>query len=72
MVTLYVQRNPDERIDTQYGNLTYLDWLKNEKERIEKDPTRTAEISTEGWFTVGLRVNEVPGCKCEACVRMYG
>jgi hypothetical protein len=43
---LYRYNDPTAIIDTQYGTITYLRWLEKEKERIEKDSTRTAEIVT--------------------------
>ncbi len=54
-------------IDTQYGNITHLEWLQKEKERIERDKSRRAEIIHRG-ATCCLKVNAVPGCGCKLCM----
>jgi hypothetical protein len=57
MLILYRYNDPSVMIDTQYGVVTYLKWLEKEKERIEKDPTRTAEIVTAKGGEVALFAN---------------
>ena len=54
---LYLFNEPDVMIDTQYGNIPYLHWLEKEKKRIEKDPTRIAEIVTAKNGEVALFAN---------------
>lgn len=44
MVELYKQRPKTEKIKTVKGEINYLDWLKQERDRINLDPTRTAEV----------------------------
>lgn len=56
---LYRYNDPTAIIDTQYGTIPYLKWLEKEKERIEKDPTRTAEIVTAKGGEVALFANVV-------------
>ena len=58
MIQLYEYSKRNERFKTQYGNITYLDWLHREKERIERSPGRKAEIR-EYKKRVGLFVDNV-------------
>ena len=45
-IQLTAFNDPKTAIDSQYGQIPYLSWLEKEKERIERDPTRMAEIKT--------------------------
>ncbi len=54
------------QIKTQYGNITYLEWLQREKERIEVDKDRRTEIIYKGE-TCCLKVNAAPDCTCDLC-----
>ena len=67
MIRLYGPSLANGYIETQYGLITFCDWMNKEKERIEKNRERKAEIIIKG-FTVSLWVNEVKGCKCTDCV----
>ena len=60
-------------IDTQYGFITHLSWLQKEQGRIEKDPLRYATIQSlpGDQNIVGLFVNEVKGCQCKDCKRVF-
>ncbi len=51
--------DPTEVIDTQWGELSIMDWLINEKIRIEKDITRVAEIVENRKAYVSLWVNPI-------------
>lgn len=44
LTQLYRWSHPNERIDTQYGNITCLEWFHKEKKRIEKADGRIAVI----------------------------
>lgn len=44
MVQLSEYGNPGERIQTQYGLITWEQYLNKEKERIAKSPGRVVEI----------------------------
>lgn len=71
MVVLYDYVMNGHVINTQYGVITYLDWLMKEKERIEKNPERQAKIVGKA-FSSCLMVNEVNGCQCEDCKKVFG
>ena len=58
MTQLYVWSSPTEMIDCQYGRISIKEWLGKEKERINADPTRTAEIRKQGK-RIGLFVDKV-------------
>lgn len=51
-------RDEESFIDSQWGTLTYIQWLEKEKERIERNRDRTAEIRREG-INVALFVDDV-------------
>jgi len=53
MIQLYLFHKPDRIIDTQYGSIPYLDWLRKEKERIEKG------VGNHKGGEVALFANEV-------------
>jgi len=60
MVELYRSTNPVEFIKTQYGEISYLEWLKKEKDRIlTKSPERIVEIRTKDDGKVSLWVDDV-------------
>lgn len=44
MKQLYVWGSPTEMIDSQYGKISYKDWLHKEADRINADPARKAEV----------------------------
>ena len=46
LIQLTVFNDPKKAIESQYGEIPYLSWLEKEKERVERDPTRKAEIKT--------------------------
>ena len=71
MIKLYGNAPNSNIINTQYGDISYLDWLSKEKNRIEKDPKREAQIRNIG-NSCSLYVNEVKGCSCEACRKVFG
>ena len=58
MMELYEWRPKTHIMDTQYGMINYLDWVNKEKQRIEKDPGRVANIKTFGEICT-LEVNRV-------------
>ena len=58
MQQLYVWSNPKDHIRCQYGDVTIAEWLEKEKERINADPARTAEIRKQGK-KIGLFVDRV-------------
>jgi len=53
--------DPMERIETQWGMISIIDWLYKEKFRIELDETRIAEIVEDRRAYVSLWVNCVAG-----------
>lgn len=44
MIELYLMGSKEARIKTTKGTLNYFDWLKQERDRINSDPDRLAEI----------------------------
>lgn len=58
IIQLYHWGLRNEKIDTQYGEITYYEWLEKEKERITKDKSRFAEIREHGK-KYALFVNDV-------------
>ena len=68
MIELYKPNLDDKIINAQYGDIPYLEWLMKEKERIEKDPKRKAEIFFKKNKS-SLFVNEVEYCTCQKCLR---
>lgn len=46
MIELFVWTPETYKIETIKGKIPYLDWLKQERNRINSDPTRMAEIRT--------------------------
>ena len=69
MIQLYHYGFPTDNISTQYGKIAYFEWLQRERDRIEKDKSRKAEIVYWG-NKVALFVNEVRGCTCDKCKNM--
>jgi len=64
---LYEYQDPNTLIDSQYGSITYLNWLRKEKTRIEYDSSRRAEVvEYKGNFC--LMVNASTGCSCDFCL----
>ncbi len=74
-ILLYGYQGNETMIDTQYGKILHINWLGKEKERIEKNPIRIAEIVTKinrkNPYSA-LFVNETEGCNCEICRRKFG
>lgn len=58
MMELYEWRPKAHIMDTQYGTINYLDWVNKEKQRIEKDPDRVANVLTSSGRCT-LEVNRV-------------
>jgi hypothetical protein len=54
-----VRSKPERPIHTQWGHILYYEWLEMEKDRIEQDKTRTAEIVGRLNGEVSLWVNPV-------------
>lgn len=44
MMELYIQSPKTEEIRTVKGTINYSDWLEQEKDRINSDPTRIVEV----------------------------
>jgi len=55
MIQLTYYGGINESIDTAHGNISYLDWLINEKKRILKNPYRRVEIRTTHNPVLGHR-----------------
>ena len=58
MVEIFEPTRIDEMIDSQYGNIEWLTYLKKEKQRIERNPKRTAVIVLDKGFAT-LKVDDV-------------
>jgi hypothetical protein len=58
LMQLYEYGLADEVLDTQYGHISRKAWLQKEKQRIERDKSRVAEIVYLS-NAVGLFVNKV-------------
>lgn len=58
LVQLYEWSSPTEMLNTQYGWGTVREWLAHEKNRIERDPSRFAEVVKHNCF-LSLFVNPV-------------
>ena len=56
---LYHWSDPSDIIESQYGLVTIRVWLEKEKERILKDPSRTAYIKTNALDQISLFVDDV-------------
>lgn len=61
LVQLYNYERKDMLIDTQYGTITYLQWLRKEKERIELGIAREVKIHSLRNGKVALYANDVTG-----------
>lgn len=62
MTQLSVFQQPQMEITTQYGNISWSEYLQKEKDRIERNPMRVAEIRQGGMGHLGeiaLYVNHV-------------
>jgi hypothetical protein len=69
MVRITQWLNPDSVFMSGRGMVTHLKWLKGERERVLKDPTRKAEIRHrhgQDGEGVALFVNDV--ATCSTCV----
>lgn len=44
MIELYKQGFKTGKVQTIKGAMDYIDWLKQERDRIGSDPTRIAEV----------------------------
>ena len=60
MMQLYNYMRPNAPIDTQWGELKASEWMEKERERITADPSRKAEIRTQG-DRIALFVSRVAG-----------
>ena len=58
LIQLYNWSPGHEVIQSQYGTMPYLEWLRREKARIERAPGRVAKIITSGG-RCALFVNDV-------------
>ena len=71
MIKLYDFNISEDLIETQYGEITYLQWLNKEKERIERGSGRMAEVVIHG-VSSSLFVNPPKDCNCDECRRIRG
>ena len=58
LMPLYEWSKKTNKIQSQYGHITYEEWINREYARISSDPKRTAAVVTYGP-SVTLYVNDV-------------
>ena len=56
LIALYHWSKKDDKIKSQYGDVTCEEWINQEYARISADPKRTAAVVTNGLL-VTLYVN---------------
>ena len=58
LIPLYHWSKKEDKIKSQYGNITCEEWINREYARIFADPARTAAVVTNGSL-ITLYINDV-------------
>lgn len=58
LIQLYLWRNANEMIKSQYGHIKISEWLEYEQARIAQDPSRQAFVVKKGNL-MALFVNNI-------------